>query len=39
VIASFPGAHLEILECGAEIPMEMPVELARLIETFVAELP
>jgi pimeloyl-ACP methyl ester carboxylesterase len=39
VIASFPGAHLETLDCGAEIPMEMPGELARLIERFVAELP
>lgn len=38
VIASLPNAHLEILDCGAEIPLEAPAELARLIQKFVAEL-
>jgi pimeloyl-ACP methyl ester carboxylesterase len=39
IVASLPEARLEILDCGPEIPMELPVELAHLIEKFVAELP
>lgn len=39
IVASLPNARIEILDCGPEIPMELPVELAHLIETFVAELP
>lgn len=38
VVASLPQARLETLDCGAEIPMEMPGELAHLIEQFVADL-
>jgi pimeloyl-ACP methyl ester carboxylesterase len=33
-----PGATLKLLECGHEIPVERPRELAALIEAFVAEL-
>ncbi|MEO8323288.1 MAG: alpha/beta hydrolase [Actinomycetota bacterium] len=39
IVASLPNARLEILDCGPEIPMELPVELAHVIEKFVAELP
>jgi 3-oxoadipate enol-lactonase len=39
IVASLPNARLEILHCGLEIPMELPVDLAHLIEKFVAELP
>jgi pimeloyl-ACP methyl ester carboxylesterase len=38
VVASLPNARLEILDSGPEIPMELPAELAHLIEEFVAEL-
>jgi pimeloyl-ACP methyl ester carboxylesterase len=39
IVDSLPNARLEILDCGLEIPMELPTELAHLIEEFVAELP
>ncbi len=39
IVASLPNARLEILDCGPEIPMELPAELANLIGKFVAELP
>ena len=39
VVAALPRARLETLDCGAEIPMEMPGELAHLIEQFVSDLP
>jgi 3-oxoadipate enol-lactonase len=32
-----PGARLELLDCGHEIPIERPAELASVIEAFVAE--
>lgn len=38
IIASLPNARLEILDCGNEIPMELPVEFAKMIEKFVARL-
>ena len=38
IVASLPNARLEILDAGPEIPMELPAELAHLIEKFVAEL-
>lgn len=38
IVASLPNARLEILDSGPEIPMELPAELAHLIEEFVAEL-
>lgn len=38
VVASLADARLETLECGPEIPMEVPAELALLIEKFVAGL-
>jgi len=37
VAAAIPGARLELLDCGHEIPIERPRELATLIEGFVAE--
>ena len=36
VAAAIPGARLELLDCGHEIPIEQPRELATLIEEFVA---
>jgi pimeloyl-ACP methyl ester carboxylesterase len=38
VAAAIPGAHLELLDSGHEIPIELPRELARLIEEFVTQL-
>jgi pimeloyl-ACP methyl ester carboxylesterase len=38
VSASFPHARIETLDCGGEIPMEMPSELADLIGRFVEAL-
>jgi pimeloyl-ACP methyl ester carboxylesterase len=38
IVASLPNARLEILDSGPEIPMELPAELAHLIEEFVEEL-
>jgi pimeloyl-ACP methyl ester carboxylesterase len=38
IVASLPNARLEILDSGPEIPMELPAELAQLIEEFVGEL-
>ena len=36
VAAPFPSARVVLLDCGHEIPMEAPTELAGLIEAFVA---
>jgi pimeloyl-ACP methyl ester carboxylesterase len=38
IIALLPNARLEILDSGPEIPMELPAELAHLIEEFAAAL-
>jgi 3-oxoadipate enol-lactonase len=38
IVASLPNARIEILDSGTEIPMELPAELAHLIEDFVAAL-
>jgi pimeloyl-ACP methyl ester carboxylesterase len=38
IVASLPNARLEIVDSGPEIPMELPAELAHLIEKFLAEL-
>ncbi len=37
VAAPLPGARLEILDCGHEIPIEQPRQLARLIDDFATE--
>jgi pimeloyl-ACP methyl ester carboxylesterase len=37
VAAAIPGATLEFLDCGHEIPIERPLELAALIDAFVAQ--
>ncbi|MGY1809288.1 alpha/beta fold hydrolase [Blastococcus sp. SYSU D00669] len=37
VAAPLPGARLEILDCGHEIPVERPRQLAELIDEFAAE--
>ncbi|MGH8869884.1 MAG: alpha/beta fold hydrolase [Actinomycetes bacterium] len=39
IAASLPHARVEVLDCGPEIPMELPAQLAQLIEQFVADLP
>jgi pimeloyl-ACP methyl ester carboxylesterase len=39
VSASFPHARVETLDCGGEIPMEMPAEFASLTKSFLAGLP
>jgi pimeloyl-ACP methyl ester carboxylesterase len=39
IVSSLPHARLEVLDCGPEIPMELPAKLAHLIEEFVADLP
>jgi pimeloyl-ACP methyl ester carboxylesterase len=36
VAAEIPGAKLEFVDCGHEIPIEQPLELAALIDAFVA---
>jgi pimeloyl-ACP methyl ester carboxylesterase len=36
VAAAIPDAKLEFLDCGHEIPIEQPLELAALIDAFVA---
>jgi pimeloyl-ACP methyl ester carboxylesterase len=38
VAAAIPGAELAFLDCGHEIPIEQPVELAARIDAFVADL-
>jgi pimeloyl-ACP methyl ester carboxylesterase len=38
VVAPLPGARLELLDCGHEIPLERPRELAELIQGFVTDL-
>ncbi len=38
IFAPLRAARLEFLDCGHEIPMEMPLEFARVIAAFVAEL-
>jgi len=38
VVAPLRSAKLEVLDCGHEIPIEQPQELAALIEGFLAEL-
>jgi len=38
VVAPLPGARLELLDCGHEIPIEAPRELAKLIDGFVSDL-
>jgi len=37
VVGPLRGARLELLDCGHEIPIERPAELAALIEAFVSE--
>ena len=37
VTAAIPGARLELLDCGHEIPIEQPLELATLIDAFVTQ--
>ena len=39
VVRSWPNARVESLDCGAEIPIELPTELARALESFLASLP
>lgn len=36
VVAPLAGARLALLDCGHEIPIEAPAELAALIEAFLA---
>jgi pimeloyl-ACP methyl ester carboxylesterase len=38
ILASFPRARIETMASGVEIPMEQPVEFARVVEKFLAEL-
>ncbi len=38
ILALFPRAQVETMTSGVEIPMEQPVEFARVIEKFLAEL-
>jgi pimeloyl-ACP methyl ester carboxylesterase len=38
VAAPLPGARLALLDCGHEIPLERPGELAALLEAFLAGL-
>jgi non-heme chloroperoxidase len=38
VVPPLAGARLELIDCGHEIPIEAPRELAALIEAFVADL-
>jgi non-heme chloroperoxidase len=38
VVAPIRGARLELLDCGHEIPIELPRELAALIDGFAADL-
>ena len=37
VVAPLPSARLELLDAGHEIPIELPSQLAALVEAFVAE--
>ena len=36
VVAKIPGARLELLDCGHNVPLEKPAETAALIREFVA---
>lgn len=36
MVDTLPGSRMVVLECGHEIPLELPLELARLTEAFVA---
>lgn len=36
VVASLPNARIEYLDCGLEVPLELPAETAALIEAFLA---
>jgi pimeloyl-ACP methyl ester carboxylesterase len=38
VAAPLARAHLEIVDCGHEVPVEAPDELAALVSRFVSEL-
>jgi pimeloyl-ACP methyl ester carboxylesterase len=38
IAAPLPNARVELLDCGHDVPIERPRELAALIETFLAEL-
>ena len=38
MVAPIPGARLALLDCGHEIPLEKPLELAALVEAFCAGL-
>jgi pimeloyl-ACP methyl ester carboxylesterase len=38
ILALIPGARLALLNCGHEIPIELPLETAGLIEAFLAGL-
>jgi pimeloyl-ACP methyl ester carboxylesterase len=37
IAAPPPNARVELLDCGHDVPIERPRELAALIETFLAE--
>jgi hypothetical protein len=37
VVAPIRGARLELLDCGHEVPVEQPGQLAALIEDFGAD--
>jgi pimeloyl-ACP methyl ester carboxylesterase len=39
VVDGLPHARLALLDCGHEIPVELPRELAAIIEAFLAGLP
>ena len=39
VVAPLPGARLVVVDAGHEIPIELPRQLASLIEAFLAGLP
>lgn len=39
IVSQLPGARMAIMDCGHEIPLERPRELASLIEAFLAGLP
>lgn len=38
ILASFPRARIDTIASGVEIPMEQPVEFARVVEKFLTEL-
>ena len=38
IVSRIPSARMALLDCGHEIPLEMPAETAAIIESFVAAL-